>query len=112
VVPLLLLLVLGIAEFGRAYNIQTTLSGAAREGVRAMAVQNDPAAARAATENAAQTLDLSAGQISVSPGVCPEGGMSEPTNVTVTVSYQMAYLTNLFGSSLQLTGKAVMQCNG
>ena len=33
--------VMGIAEFGRAYYIQTTLSGAAREGVRVMALQND-----------------------------------------------------------------------
>ena len=46
VVPLLLVLVLGIAEFGRAYNMQTTLSGAAREGVREMALHNNPAARR------------------------------------------------------------------
>ncbi len=32
VVPILLLLVLGIIEFGRAYNIQNSLSAAAREG--------------------------------------------------------------------------------
>ena len=51
--PLLLILVLGIAEFGRAYNIQTTLSAAAREGVRAMALQNSASAARTATKAAA-----------------------------------------------------------
>ena len=45
VVPLLLVLVLGIVEFGRAYHVQTTLSGAAREGVREMALHNDPAEA-------------------------------------------------------------------
>ena len=47
VMPVLLSLVVGIAEFGRAYNVQATLSGAAREGVRVMAVKNDAAAARA-----------------------------------------------------------------
>jgi Flp pilus assembly protein TadG len=45
VVPILLTLVIGIIEFGRAYNIQTTLSNAARDGVRVMALQNDVTAA-------------------------------------------------------------------
>ena len=65
---MLLLLVLGIAEFGRAYNIQTTLSGAAREGVREMALHNDPAAAKAATQAAAPQLALTNGQYAVLPG--------------------------------------------
>jgi len=34
VAPILILLVVGIAEFGRAYNVQNSLSAAAREGVR------------------------------------------------------------------------------
>ena len=46
IVPLLIVLVLGIAEFGHAFQVQGTLSAAAREGVRLMALQNDPAAAR------------------------------------------------------------------
>ena len=41
IVPLLIVLVLGIAEFGRAFQVQGTLSAAAREGARAMALQND-----------------------------------------------------------------------
>ena len=44
IVPLLIMLVIGIAEFGRAFQVQGTLSAAAREGVRLMALQNDPAA--------------------------------------------------------------------
>jgi Flp pilus assembly protein TadG len=109
VVPVLLLLVLGIAEFGRAYNVQTTLSAAAREGVRAMAVQNDPGAARTAAQNAAPALDLSS--IAVTPDACPTGA-GAATTATVTVTYRMTFLTNLFGSSITLTGRGVMQCNG
>ena len=40
IVPLLIVLVLGIAEFGHAFQVQGTLSAAAREGVRSMALQN------------------------------------------------------------------------
>ena len=57
IVPLLIVLVLGIAEFGHAFQVSGTLSAAAREGVRVMALQNDPAAARAAVRNAAPALD-------------------------------------------------------
>lgn len=112
VVPVLLLLVLGIAEFGRAYNIQTTVSGAAREGVRSMAVQNDAGAARAAAERAAPSLHLGDGDISVSPSSCPDAAGADPVTATVTVTYRMAFITTLFAKSLTLTGTAVMRCNG
>src|SRR3954466_15724984 len=51
IVPLLIVLVLGIAEFGHAFQVQGTLSAAAREGVRGMAPQKDPAAPRAAVRD-------------------------------------------------------------
>lgn len=112
VVPVLLLLVFGVAEFGRAYNIQTTLSGAAREGARTMALQNDAGAANAATVAAARPLELSSGQIIVSPDACPLSDITSADTVRVTITYQMPFVTSLFGSGLRLTGNGVMQCNG
>ena len=50
IVPLLVLLVLGIAEFGHAFQVQGTLSAAAREGARAMALRNDQAQAKDAVK--------------------------------------------------------------
>ncbi len=46
VVPLLLLLVIGIAEFGRAWMTRNIMTGAAREAVRMYAVKDNTAAAR------------------------------------------------------------------
>ncbi len=54
--PVLVMLLLGIMEFGRAYNAQVTLSSAAREGVRVMAIGNNATAARTAAKNAATGL--------------------------------------------------------
>ena len=73
ILPLLIVLVLGIAEFGRAFQVSGTLSAAAREGVRVMALQNDPAAARAAVRNAAPSLDpaVTNAQITITPASCP-----------------------------------------
>src|ERR671939_680593 len=92
IVPLLIMLVLGIAEFGHAFQVQGTLSAAAREGVRAMALQNDRAAARAAVQDATTSLRprLTDAQIAI-PVVCPATGTA--TNVRVTITYRMPYLT-------------------
>jgi Flp pilus assembly protein TadG len=40
IVPLLLTLLVGIVEFGRAYNVVISLQGAAREGARVLALGN------------------------------------------------------------------------
>jgi Flp pilus assembly protein TadG len=111
--PLLIVLVLGIVEFGHAFQVQGTLSAAAREGVRLMALQNDPAAARAAVRNAATSLKpgITDAQIAISPASCPvlNGGS---TSVRLTITYPMPYLTGFFGTGLNLTGTGVMRCNG
>jgi Flp pilus assembly protein TadG len=113
IVPLLIVLVLGIVEFGHAFQVQGTLSAAAREGVRLMALQNDPAAARAAVRNAATSLKpgITDAQIVISPASCPvlNGGS---TSVRLTITYPMPYLTGFFGTGLNLTGTGVMRCNG
>ena len=113
IVPLLIVLVLGIAEFGRAFQVQGTLSAAAREGVRVMALQNNPAAARAAVENAATSLSptITDAEITISPASCPTANTGS-TSVQLTISYPMPYLTGFFGSGLNLTGTGVMRCDG
>ena len=113
IVPLLLVLVLGIAEFGHAFQVQGTLSAAAREGARVMALQNDPAAARTAVRDAAPTLDpaVTDAQITVAPTACPLTSTTT-ANVRVTVDYPMPFLTDFFGADIDLTGTGVMRCNG
>jgi Flp pilus assembly protein TadG len=107
VFPMLVLLVVGIAEFGRAYNIQTTISGAARESVRVMALQNSPSAARDAAKAYAPGLGLTNGQITISPTSCTTGA-----SATVRVTYPFTFITGLVGSNITLTGRGTMRCNG
>ena len=109
VLPLLLLLVFGIVEFGRTFQVQATLSAAAREGVRVMALQDDQAAARAAVRSATTGLSPrpTDAQISVTPTACSTSG-----NATVTVHYRLDGLTGFFGWDYDLTGKGVMRCSG
>ncbi|SEL46120.1 TadE-like protein [Blastococcus sp. DSM 46786] len=118
IVPLLVLLVIGIAEFGHAFQVQGTLSAAAREGVRAMALRNDPADARAVVRNAAASLHpaITDDQIDIvivggTAESCPTTGAGD-TAVRLTVTYPKPYLTGFFGSEIELTGTGVMRCNG
>ena len=113
IVPLLIVLVLGIAEFGHAFQVQGTLTAAAREGARAMALQNDRTLARAAVLDAAASLNpaIAANQIVITPVSCPAIGGSS-ANVRVTITYPMPFLTGFFGAGVDLTGTGVMRCNG
>jgi Flp pilus assembly protein TadG len=124
IVPLLLVLVIGIVEFGHAFQVQGTLSAAAREGVRAMALRNDPVDARAVARNAATSLnpvvvdDLieieivdGSGAVIGTAETCPSTGAGS-TAVRLTITYPKPYLTGFFGSEIELTGTGVMRCNG
>jgi len=113
IVPLLILLVVGIAEFGRAFQVQSTLSAAARESVRTMALQNDPAQARAMARSVASSLDpaLTNAQIAISPAACP-ATYSPGASVRVTITYRMPFVTDFFGAGVDLHGTGVMRCNG
>lgn len=107
--PVLLLLVVGIMEFGRAWYTQATLAGAAREAVREMAIHG-PANATSEAVNYSTGLGVTAGMVAISPGTCPSTGN---TDVTVTITYPYTYLTGLIpGGGLTLRGMGKMRCNG
>jgi Flp pilus assembly protein TadG len=112
IVPVLIVLVLGIIEFGHAFQVQGTLSAAAREGVRAMALRNDRAAAMDVVQNAAASLnpDITDAQITIDRD-CPVTGGGN-TAVRLTIDYPMPFLTGFFGTGVDLTGTGVMRCNG
>lgn len=106
--PLLLMLVLGTIEFGRAYNAQITLTNAARDGVRVMAIAKNPADAKTAAKNAAASVSTSIpiADITLSTDVCPSGAQ-----VTLTIKYNLSTITGIAGP-FPMTGKGVMLCGG
>jgi Flp pilus assembly protein TadG len=115
ILPILLLLVLGLVEFGRAFNVQISLTNAAREGARYMAIHNHEGDAKAAAIFAAPSVfnpEITEDDITISPSPCNVGKA-----VTVTIDYEAQFLTGyeIFpgqGTSINLTGKGVMLCGG
>lgn len=108
---LLVALLVGIVDFGYAFFVQGTLSGAAREAARSYAIHGNESTARAAAKNAAGPLALTDGQILIPAGACPVTTTGPDPSVTVTITYANAGLTGFFGS-IPLTATGTMRCNG
>ena len=106
--PILVMLLLGITELGRAYNVQSSLSSAAREGVRVMAIGNNPTAARTAAKNAAVSVKpgLSDANITFSPATCTSGAQ-----MTLKITYNLSTMTGIAGP-FAMEGTGVMLCSG
>jgi len=112
--PVLLLLVFGIIDFGRALNAQVTLTQAAREGARLAALGEPNVVSR--TQAAAAGLS----PVAVTVMACPAGA-GPGVDASVTTSYQFSFVTPIgaiagmfggsgFGSPITLTAQGVMPC--
>ena len=127
VMPLLILMVMGIIDFGRIFNGEIQLSQAAREGARvaALGFPENPdviARTRAALNNPAfqggtATISVAVVDANGNPVAHPAGSVcvrADPLDVknnygqvTVTIPYSKI----LFGPT-SLSQKAVMKCSG
>ncbi len=119
--PLLMLLLFGIIDFGRALNAQITITQAAREGARVAALAGaTTSSVQTRTINAAIGLNLTAANVP-SPVICQSGDGAAGKNSTVTVNYTFNFITPVgaiakvigggnFGSTLQLSAVGVMPC--
>ncbi len=112
VLPVLVLFVFGIVEFGRAYNARIELTAAVREGARAVALGGSTlttADIEQRTRDAAPGLD--ADQITVTANRC--AGVPMPLDATVTASYPFRYDIPFLGRrTASLDAKGIMRCGG
>lgn len=116
--PLLLLILIGTMEFGRVFNVQNSLTQAAREGARHAAINYNKSTldVEGAALAAAPSLDGLAMSVTDNASSCTAGA-----NVEVTTSVSLPSLSGFldagaFGSPglfpMTLTGIGVMRCGG
>ena len=120
VLPLLMVLVFGIIDFGRMLNAQMTVTAAAREGARWAAI-GGPGLTGETVQNrvniAAPGLTPLATAV-LTPPCTAASAMN--ANAEVTVTHTFTFITpigGLTGSGLlsgtkNLTGRGVMRCGG
>ncbi len=123
VVPILLVVVFGIINFGFVFAQQISLSNGARQGARYAVVDGRTCAQIAdETKSSAETVGMTVSQVPTPIITPPCSGSSQPckgtapgTNVTVTMTRPAGWavpFAPLFttGNAPILTGTAVMRC--
>lgn len=107
VLPVLLLLVFGIIEFGRLYNAQVTLTHAAREGIRDYVIFKDPVQAENVAIIAASS-NFDTAPMSVVTSACDPG-----LPATMTITYPFSMRIPFIGENIvTITTEGVMRCGG
>ena len=110
-IPLLMIL-LGIIEFGYIFNQQLTVTNAAREGARVLAITRVAGDGIDAAINAASTLVGT--PVVTAPQTCPATG---PGDAEVKVTLGVNTITGLEAwvpglDEITLTGRGVTPCGG
>ena len=108
ILPILVMLLVGIIQFGMAYNQQITIQGAAREGARALALGESSGNVDAAVNGAAGGADIT----SIDKTGCPANSTGTSTSyATVTVNASFTFSIPFVDlGSVNLTATARMRC--
>jgi hypothetical protein len=113
--PVLLLIIFGIIDFGRLLNAQITLTEAGREGARAVALETDPSPR---VNTVMQNLGAPDAIQSVPCGPNPD----PDDDAQVTVEYTFSFITPVgalagiftggggFGGDVSMQGVGIMPC--
>ena len=110
VLPVLLLLVFGIIDFGRLYNTQVTLTHAAREGIRDYAIFGLEDQAKTVAKQAVTSFDPTPMVIDVD-GCGPGQPAGRPGQMTITYPFDSS-IPFLGESIITISAKGVMRCGG
>lgn len=111
ILPIILLLLTAIVDFGLLFNNYLTVSNAAREGARKAAVGGSDAQINSTVSNVASTLIPDRLTITITP---TGSGRTQGDPVTVTVQYDYSMVTPIIGAILpgpiQLETSTTMRC--
>ena len=115
VLPVLMMFVFGIVEFGRGYNARIELTAAVREGARTAALGGTAAETEARTRAAAGAGLAAAMRFTppTPPMILCAGVTPPPQDAKVTVEYTFTYDIPFVGRRTRdLTATGVMRCGG
>lgn len=112
ILPVLLLLLTGIIDFGLLFNSYLVVCNASREGARHAATGDTNAQIRAVVSSAAASLDTDRLDITISPD---DGeGRDTGDSVTVTVAYEYSMVTPIIGAffpeTFEIESSTTMRC--
>ncbi|MFB4169681.1 TadE/TadG family type IV pilus assembly protein [Virgibacillus sp. JSM 102003] len=99
ILPILLLLVFGITDFGRIFHAYLTLDHAGREAARTATIGSSDSVIRAKITDATSSLDEDNLGITITPG--GEANRTSGSEVTITLTYPVDFLTPVIGQIIE-----------
>lgn len=103
IVPILMSVIIGIVEFGMAWNYRTQLNTATQIAARSYSIDRDWDVARANVIGMAPTANITK---SIN---CTDA--TAGSAVTITTTVVRPTITNLFGTNFTYKAKGVARCN-
>ncbi|MCM3602696.1 pilus assembly protein [Robertmurraya korlensis] len=108
VIPILILLLFAILDFGRVFHAYLAIDHAGREAARAASIGKDDSTIRSTAVSKASSISLAESQVAISPG----GVKSSGSQVTITITYPISFLTPVISNitgPITLTNSTVMR---
>ncbi|WP_419955714.1 TadE/TadG family type IV pilus assembly protein [Neobacillus niacini] len=105
VLPLLVVLLFGIIDFGRIFHAYLTIDHAGREAARAASIGKDETNIKNVAVTQGTSIGLTSGQVNVASG-------SSGADATITITYPINFLTPVIGDivgSITLKDTTVMR---
>jgi Flp pilus assembly protein TadG len=109
VLPVLVMLLVGITQFGLAYSAKVSIQGAAREGARALALGESAAAVDTAVNGAAGVATVTSIVKTACPANSPSGSTAYAT-VTVKATYTLSIPFFPGNGTKPMSATARMRC--
>jgi Flp pilus assembly protein TadG len=94
IVPLLILLLFGIVDFGRIFHAYLTIDHAGREAARAASIGKDDTQVKSTAVTDAVGISLTTDRVVISPN----GTRVSGNDVSITITYPITFLTPVIGS--------------
>lgn len=110
VLPVILIMLIGMIEFGIMFNSYLTLNNAARDGARMASVGNGDGEINSRIDEITGNLDPAYMTITINPG---EGSRDRGDSVQVTIDYEhhvfTPFIGSFIGNTISLQGRTVMR---
>ncbi|CEG28321.1 TadE/TadG family type IV pilus assembly protein [Bacillus sp. B-jedd] len=109
ILPIVLMLLFGIVDFGRIFHAYLTLDHAGREAARLASIQKSNADITSKISSSTAGLDSSKLTVTISPN---EAARTSGTDATITLVYKIDFITPFvtsLASPLTLTDTTVMR---
>lgn len=108
--PILLLVVMGIIEFGRIFNAELIVSNAAREGARYAALHSTDAQIQTTVQNLTPTLNQNNISVIITP---QQASRTSGTAATVEVDYNLQiiapFVNIIIGNPFKISSQTTMR---